>query len=195
MFPASRAGIREFTRIKYGYCNYQLNTSLRIGFTYIPRKENQNWANRNLSNKPLEALLGLAICVLQSVLADLQKILSPHGSCSNFLRRVHNWSSHLLRKLLGQYILFAFQNIQSLLHNGLSLLQRGLAPVAKRFSGNIGELLEIGSRNAISSQDRLVRNRRYGSNRFDRHFAEFVEICECESSVTCPAKASGVRRA
>ena len=62
------------------------DSGLRL--SYVPREDDKDGADRNLSNKTLEALFWFAIGILQSILADLDQIVASLGGRSNYMETV-----------------------------------------------------------------------------------------------------------
>ena len=160
--PASKAGIRELTRMRYGYYSNHINTvsgkyqSRALGAAYVPGKEDQDRSHRKLSNVPLEASFWLSLCVFQNLVTDLQEILPSQYGRGNFFGPVSDWSSHLLSQLSGQNILSVAQQLQGFCDDGLSLLKRSLTVVIESLGSFDGQQCDLWVRQAMACEDRLI---------------------------------------
>lgn len=137
--------------------------------TYVPSEDDQDWANRDLSNKSLEALLRLSVGILESFLADLEEILTPLHSCGDLPRRVVDRPSHLSSKLLSKLVLLLKEAIEELADDCLSLLQSGLPEALERLGGDSGKRLKVGRRGAVPGEDGLVGVGGDGGDDFNGH--------------------------
>ena len=92
------------------------------GDTHIPREDDEDWPDRHLAYEALEALLCLAIGVLERLIADLEEVLATLDGCVDLLARQINKKKHLHGQLLGKIIFLRGETLEELLHNLLTLL-------------------------------------------------------------------------
>jgi hypothetical protein len=90
--------------------------------TYVPSKDDEDGPHGHLADEPLEALLGLARCILEHIVADFEEVVGPLQCCRNLPTCVSNGPAHLDRELRGQLILFLAENIQCLLDDVFTFL-------------------------------------------------------------------------
>lgn len=137
--PANNAGIKELTRIRYGYyadgISLARETGLKRGAAHVPCEKDEDRSNRELSNVPFEAMLQLARCVFESLVTDLEKILAPSHSSGDLFGPISYWSSHLLRQLTCQNILLVVQQLQCFPNDILALLEWSMAIAVESLGG------------------------------------------------------------
>lgn len=109
--------------------------------THVPRKEDKHRSNRDLANKPLEALLRLAVSVLEYLLTYLDEILGPADGCGHFLCSISNGPTHLGSQLEGQLICVIGEHFERLLDDLLSFCQSSLAPGLESLGRSFGQTL------------------------------------------------------
>lgn len=136
---------------------------------YIPRKDDKHWANRYFADKSLETLLPLARRVLEHVVADLEQIFGPLDGGGYLLGRVGDGTSHLDGELIGKLILPVGEDLEGLLDDDLAVSQLRCAPCLERLGGNVGNLLEILSGDAVARKDGFLGGGGDGGDDLDRH--------------------------
>lgn len=124
--------------------------------TYVPRKDDEYRSDRDLSDETLEALLGLAVGVLEGLITNLEEIFTSLDSCGDLSRCVRDGAAHLNSQLFTELILLSQEAIKELANNSLTLLQRCLAIALESLSGDLGERLKVSLRGAIPGKDGLV---------------------------------------
>lgn len=102
----------------FGACSFHLGRA-----TYVPGEEDEHGANGEFADEPLEALLSLAIRILENVIADLQEVLASLDGCGNLLGSVGNRAAHLGGQLQGQLIDVVSEPLQRLLDDGLPICE------------------------------------------------------------------------
>ncbi|GJC94275.1 hypothetical protein ColKHC_03101 [Colletotrichum higginsianum] len=103
--------------------------------------QNEDRTNGDLADEALEALLRLAVGVLEHLIADLEEVLAALHRGGDLDAGVGNGAAHLDGELLGELILLLEQKIQRLLDDGLAVGQGGLAPRLEGLGGGVGKLI------------------------------------------------------
>jgi hypothetical protein len=142
--------------------------------TYVPRKDDENRSDRNLTDEALETLLGLTVGILEGLVANLEKVFTTLNSCGDFARCVGNGATHLHSQLLTELILLSQESIEELANDGLTLLQCCLAVALESLGGDLGKRLKVSSRGAIPGEDGLVCVWGDCGDCFDRHLDVYV---------------------
>jgi hypothetical protein len=128
--------------------------------TYIPCEQHQHHSYWLSSDEAAEACFLLSWHVLaQNLIYNAVQIFASLDSCSDLLRCVCNWPSHLLCKLLCQIILLLAEQLQCLRDNFLSAAERrARLPIGgEGFLGDRGKFCNLLRRSSFASNNWLVR--------------------------------------
>ena len=93
------------------------------GATHIPREDDEHGTDWQLADKALETLLGLAIRVLENLIADLEQVFASLNGSLDLDGAEGDGSAHLNGDLLGKLILAVKQTLEKLAHDVLTLLE------------------------------------------------------------------------
>lgn len=141
--------------------------------TNVPSEDDEYSSDGLLSDKPLEPGLRLPCSVFQSLVADLEQVLSALYGSRHFLRSVGNRSPHLFSDFAAEFILLFAEELKDLADDFLTLLERmGVAESLEGSSGGVEDRIKVGIGDALTGENWLLGDGRDGGDEFGRHYGD-----------------------